>query len=138
MYNYYYCKKLKDNLYENKIDSGNLDFLIDKYKLINKGIFKEYWINNVLITSNKKTITFKKIIDEEIKYENNYLIQKYEEKECIPFNFNESHSEDEHILYTNILNNIKIQLKKYDNYITIQYISENIINIDNFLYYIII
>lgn len=138
MYNYYYCKKLRDNLYESKIDSEKLTSLIDKYKLINKGIFKEYWINNVFITSAEKTITFKKIIDEEIKYENNYLIQKYEEKECIPFNFYESHSEDEYILYTNILNNIRIQLKKYDNYITIQYISENIINIDNFLYYIII
>ena len=138
MYNYYYCNELKDNFYENKIDFKKLNFLIDKYKLIDEGTHKEYWINNILIISNKNTIEFKKIIDEEIKYENNYLIQKYEEKECIPFNFNESHSEDEYILYTNILNNIKIHLKKYDNYITIQYISENKINIDNFLYYIII
>ena len=138
MYNYYYCNELKDNFYENKIDFKKLNFLIDKYELIDEGTHKEYWINNILIISNKNTIEFKKIIDEEIEYENNYLIQKYEEKECIPFNFNESHSEESYILYENTINDIKIQLKKYDNYITIQYISENIINIDNFLYYIII
>jgi len=138
MYNYYYCNILKDNFYENKINLNKLNIIIKKYKLIEKGFIKEYWINNILIISNKNIISFKKIIDKEIKYDNNYLIQQYEEQKCIPFNFQKCHSEDEYILYENIINNIQIQLKKYDNYITLHFISENIINIDNFLYYIII
>ena len=71
MYNYYYCNKLKENFYENKINLNELDFMIDKYKLINEGFHKEYWINNISIISNKNTIEFKKIIDKEIKYEDN-------------------------------------------------------------------
>ena len=51
------------------------------------------------------------------------------------FNFNKSDLEEEYNLYENIINNVKIKVKKYDNFITLMYESKN--NIDNnFLYYI--
>ena len=138
MYKYYYCKHINDNFYNSKININNLSSLIDKYNLVLKNYIKEYWINNVQIISNKNNIEFYKINDKEIKYKNNYIIQEYNIEDCSPFNFNGAHMEDEYILYENIINNIKIILKKYDNYITLEFQSENLINNDKFLYYNII
>jgi len=138
MYKYYYCNQIDDNFFNNKIALDKLPHLIKKYELKHLGPIKEYWINNVLIISNKKDIKFFKIIDKEIKYEKNYLIQEYISKNCSPFNFNNVHLEEEYILYENTLNNIKIILKKYEDYITLEFETVNLINIDNFLYYIII
>ena len=138
MYKYYYCRQIDDNFFNNKISLDKLSHLIKKYELELLGTIKEYWINNVLIISNKKDIKFFKIIDKEIKYENNYLIQEYISKNCSPFNFNNVHLEEEYILYENTLNNIKIILKKYEDYITLEFETVNLINIDNFLYYNII
>ena len=138
MYKYYYCNKIDDNLFNNKISFDKLSHLIKKYELKHLGPIKEYWINNVLIISNKKDIKFFKIFDIEITYENNYLIQEYISKNCISFNFNNIHLEDEYILYENTLKNIKIILKKYKDYITLEFETVNLINIDNFLYYNII
>ena len=68
-------------------------------------------------------------------FDNNYIQQEYEITECDKFNFNESDLEEEYNLYENIVNDIKIKVKKYDNFITLMYESKN--NIDNnFLYYI--
>ena len=138
MYKYYYCNQIDDDFFNNKISLDKLSHLIKKYELKLMGPIKEYWINNVLIISNKKDIKFFKIIDKEITYENNYLIQEYISKNCSPFNFKNVHLEDEYILYENTLNNIKIILKKYEDYITLEFETVNLINIDNFLYYIII
>ena len=135
MYTYYYSELIDTNFYDNKININKLDIIIKKYDLLYKGFLKEYWINNILIISSSKTIKFKKIIDDEIKYEQNYLIHKFIEKECKPFNFYETHTEEKYELYESNINNIKILCKKYDEYITLQFISENIININNFLYY---
>ena len=44
--------------------------------------------------------------------------------------------EDEYILHENLIDNIKIIVKEYDDYITLHYECENIINNNNFLYYI--
>jgi len=138
MYNYYYCNKLNDNFYNQKININKLTSLIKEYKLINKGIIKEYWINNVKIISNKGEIKFYKVVDKNIFYKNNYLIQEYEEYDMIPFNFYETKLENEYILYKNTIENIDIFLKKYDDYITIEFCSKNLINNDNFLCYNII
>ena len=138
MYKYYYCNQIDDDFFNNKISLDKFPHLIKKYELKLISQIKEYWINNVLIISNKKDIKFFKIIDKEITYENNYLIQEYISKNCSPFNFKNVHLEDEYILYENTLNNIKIILKKYEDYITLEFETVNLINIDNFLYYIII
>ena len=143
MYIYYYCKLINNyeniNIYENKINLNKLSYLIEKYKLNYKDIIKEYWINNVQIISDKKNIKFYKIYDKNIKYNNEYLIKEYEFKNCVPFNFNESHLEEEYILYENIINNIKIVLKKYNDYISLEFETNDLINNNNnFLCYNII
>lgn len=134
MYNYYFCSKINDEFYNHKLDSNTISYLIDKYNLKCKGDIKEYWINNVRIISNN-SLLFHRIIDKEICFSNNYIIQQYDIYECDKFGFYESHLEEKYILYENIINDIKINVKKYDNFITLTYESEN--NIDNnFLYYI--
>ena len=52
----------------------------------------------------------------------------------ISFNFKNVHLEDEYILYENTVNNIKIILKKYEDYITLEFETVNLINIDNDLF----
>ena len=141
MYNYYFCSNINDDrqrqFYDQKININKLQYFIDKYNLICKDKVKEYWINNVNIISNNDKLTFHKIIDGTTGYDNNYLIHNYDKEICIPFNFYESHLEDEYTLYENIIeSDIKIIIKKYDDYITLHYECENIINNNNnFLYY---
>mgnify|MGYP001484503436 CR=1 FL=1 len=135
MYNYYFCSKIDDEFYNHKLDISHLPKLIDKYDLKYINHIKEYWINNVQIISDKNNIQFNKIIDINISYKNNYIKKKYQISNCDKFNFNKSDLEDEYNLYENIINDIKIKVKKYDNFITLMYESKN--NIDNnFLYYI--
>ena len=141
MYNYYFCNKINDDrqrqIYDQKININKLQYFIDKYNLICKDKVKEYWINNVNIISNNGHLSFHKIIDGTTGYDNNYLIHNYDKEICMPFNFYESHLEDEYTIYENIIEeDIKIIIKKYDDYITLHYESENIINNNNnFLYY---
>ena len=111
MYKYYYCKHIKDNFYDIKININKLSHLIKKYDLEFNSSVKEYWLNNIKIVSDKNNVNFYKIYDKNIKYENEYLIQEYTSKVTESFNFNETHLEDEYILYDNTINNIKIILK---------------------------
>ena len=135
MYNYYFCSKIDDEFYDHKLDISYLPKLINKYDLKYINHIKEYWINNVQIISDKNNIQFNKIIDINISYKNNYIEQEYQISNCVKFNFNKSDLEDEYNLYENIIDNIKIKVKKYDNFITLTDESKN--NIDNnFLYYI--
>ncbi len=134
MYNYYFCSQINDDFYDHKLDINKLSYLINKYDLKCKGSVKEYWINNIIIISNDDLI-FKRIIDKDIHFTDNYLIQKYDIYDCDKFNFSETHLEEEYILYENIIDDIKINVKKYDNFITLMYQSQNNIE-NNFLYYI--
>ena len=135
MYNYYFCSKIDNEFYNHKLNISHLPILIDKYNLKYINHIKEYWINNIQIISNKNNIQFNKIIDINISYKNNYIKQEYQISNCDKFNFNGIDLDDEYNLYENILDNIKIKVKKYDNFITLIYESKN--NIDyNFLYYI--
>lgn len=134
MYNYYFCSKINDDFYDHKLDINKLSYLINKYDLKCNGPVKEYWINNIRIISNNDLI-FNRIIDKDIHFTDNYLIQKYDIYYCDKFNFSETHLEEEYILYENIIDDIKIIVKKYDNFITLIYQSQNNIE-NNFLYYI--
>ena len=138
MYKYYYCNLINDNFYNNKINLNKLSYLIKKYDLNLKNNIKEYWINNVLIISNKNDIKFYKINDKDIKFQNEYIIKSYDINECISFNFNNTDLEEEYILYENIINDIKVILKQYSEYITLEFESNNLINNNNFLCYNII
>ena len=137
MYKYYYCKQINNNFYNSKINLDKLSYLIKKYDLKYKNYIKECWINNVLIISNNNDIKFYKIYDKDIQYQNEYIVKsKYDIDECIPFNFNQTHSEEEYILYENVINDIKVVLKKFSEYITLEFESNNLINNNNF--YVII
>ena len=138
MYNYYFCFKINDEFYNHKLDLDKLSYFIEKYDLKCKGDIKEYWINNVLIVSNNNDIKFYKIYDKDIQYQNEYIIKSYDIDECIPFNFNGTHSEEDYILYENVINDIKVVLKKFSEYITLEFESNNLINNNNFLCYNII
>ena len=136
MYNYYFCSNINDGqFYDQKININKLQYFIDKYNLICKDKVKEYWINNVNIISNNNNLSFHKIIDGTTGYDNNYLIHNYDKEICIPFNFYESHLEDEYTIYEKIIEDIKIIIKKYDDFITLHYECENGINNENLLYY---
>ena len=135
MYNYYFCFKIDNDFYNHKLDISYLSKLISKYDLIYINHFKEYWINNVQIISDKNNIQFYRIIDNNINYNNNYILVEYNRTNCDKFNFNETDLEEEYILYENIINDIKIKVKKYDNFITLMYESKKYID-NNFLYYI--
>ena len=138
MYKYYYCNLINDNFYNNKINLNKFSYLIKKYDMNLKYNVKEYWINNVLIISNKVDIKFYKINDKDIKFQNEYIIKSYDINDCIPFNFNNTHIDEEYILYENIINDIKVILKQYSEYITLEFESNNLINNNNFLCYNII
>jgi hypothetical protein len=138
MYKYYYCKEINNNFYNSKISLDKLSYLIKKYDLEYKNYIKEYWINNLLIVSNNNDIKFYKIYDKDVKYQNEYIVKSYDIDECTPFNFNKTHSEEEYILYENVINDIKVVLKKFSEYITLEFESNNLINNNNFLCYNII
>ena len=138
MYKYYYCKQINDNFYNSKINLDKLSYLIKKYDLEYKNYIKEYWINNVQIISNNNNIKFYRVYDKDIQYQNEYIVKLYDIDECISFNFNKTHSEEEYILYENIINEIKVILKKFPKYITLEFESNNLINNNNFLCYNII
>ena len=138
MYNYYYCKYIKNNFYNNKININKLSYLIKKYDLKFISPIKEYWLNNIKIISDKNNINFYKIYDKNINYYNEYLIHEYLLENSEPFNFNKTNLEEEYILYENTINDIKIILKKYIDYITLEFETNNLINNNNFLCYNII
>lgn len=138
MYKYYYCKYIKNNFYNNKININKLSYLIKKYDLKFISPIKEYWLNNIKIISDKNNINFYKIYDKNINYYNEYLIHEYLLENSEPFNFNKTHLEEEYILYENTINDIKIILKKYIDYITLEFETNNLINNNNFLCYNII
>jgi len=138
MYKYYYCKYIKNNFYNNKININKLSYLIKKYDLKFISPIKEYWLNNIKIISDKNNINFYKIYDKNINYYNEYLIHEYLLENSEPFNFNKTNLEEEYILYENTINDIKIILKKYIDYITLEFKTNNLINNNNFLCYNII
>tara|TARA_B100000029_G_scaffold516538_1_gene630661 strand:- start:2011 stop:2394 length:384 start_codon:yes stop_codon:yes gene_type:complete len=125
MFIYSSCTTIGDNLFDEKISIDKKEEYINKYKLENKGNIKEYWINNVCIIDRNGDKTYKYIKDVSVEYENNMLLQEIDVTDCIPFNFYKTDIEYEYELYESTINGIVYQLKKYDNFITYSYISEN-------------
>lgn len=120
MIKYNYCKKINNHLFDEKISKNKMNNLILKYDLINKGIYKDYYINNLIINiSEKNNINFYYINELNIKYEKPYLITEYEINNCEPFNFYNVDYIDKYKLYSNKDN--KIFIYEYDNYFTIEF-----------------
>ena len=96
------------------------DKYINQYTLIDKGIVKDYWIMNVYIQDINNQKQFRYYNDKSIIYDNGYLIQEVDIKECSPFNFYKVDLEDTYTLYSQSINECEILLKEYDKYITFE------------------
>ena len=115
-------------MYDEKIDKGGLNDLIQKYSLLKKGKINEYWINNVeIIKQSNGESTFNYVTDLSITYDpsKKLIIREYKMEECIPFNFYTVDIQEEYILYQTIKDGIDILVKEYDEYLTLEYRSES-------------
>lgn len=131
------CQEQEDNFYNAKKDLKTKDIIINNYFLESKGSYKEYWENNVNIIFSKIENTFEYVIDKDVYYDKQFdgIIQEVEVKQCIPYNFYNVDSEEVYILYENTINDIKIQMKVYEDYYLLIFYSDsldNLKNIDNF------
>ena len=131
MFKIYYCKrKINNNMYDIKIKKEDKDKLIQKFSLEEKGNDKEYWENNVLIIMSKDNYSFNYI--EDIRYEyvkisgNNFLIHEMKKKPCQPYNFFKVHQEETYKKYQKEEGNIIIELREYQEYLTLTLLCDNI------------
>ena len=133
IHNIYYQSK-GYNIYDIQYPLLEKELLINKYNLKKSGLTKEYWINNTKIISNQIRTTFNYINDLSVDYDNKTMVLfcKCERIECDPFIFYESDIEEEYILYENIVDDIIIQMKDYNEYLTIEYICEEVNQFNNF------
>ena len=132
MFTFYYCIQEGD-FFNLKIDLLKKNEIIDKYELKHKGIVKEYWENNVKILISKQKNEFNYIHDLTIEYDqhNKYLIQEYDSKPCPTYNFYKVDQEEIYQLYEAREDNIIVQLKEYDNFLTISYLCKEKSNFTN-------
>ena len=120
MFLFHYCKELNHQSFDEKISKEELNNLLQKFLLKKKGLIKEYWINNVQILSYNGNLSYNYVKDINIENEDNFIIQEFESRECNPFNFYKTDLEDEYILYTNIVNNVLVNIKEYNSYLTFE------------------
>ena len=125
MYIIYYCnQKIKNNIYDIRIHKKEKNTFLHKYSLIDKGVEKELWENNVRITISKDKREFHFIEDIDISFKKNKIIQEVIIKDCIQYNLYKVHQEDIYHLYENTNEVGIIQLKEYNDYLTFQCICE--------------
>lgn len=120
MFIYHYCEKENEYLFNEKININQKDIIIQKYKLNKIGKIKEYWENNILIISDTNKLNFFRIIDHDIFYQDNFLVNSYEKERIDPYEFYKTDTEESYIKYENKLDNIKIILKEYSDYLSFQ------------------
>tara|TARA_B100000700_G_C14969074_1_gene820369 strand:+ start:185 stop:598 length:414 start_codon:yes stop_codon:yes gene_type:complete len=120
MFLFHYCKEITNNIFDEKISKEELNNLIQKYSLEKKGCIKEYWINNVQIISYKNKLSYNYIKDINIQKIEDFLMQEFESEICNPFNFYKSDLECEYTLYTNLVNNVLVNIKEFNDYLTIE------------------
>ncbi len=122
MYTFYYCTP-NGISYNAKIPLQKKEELIQKYQLQLIGDIKEYWENNVQIIFLPDQKKFNYIEDLSIEYDeqNNYLIQEYNLKPCPEYNFFKVDQEEQYILHENKIDNVIIQLKEFQTFLSINY-----------------
>ena len=127
-------KENNDNIYNIQHENNRLQNYITKYKLVNKGIYKDYYKNNCLITLNdieKKTykINLKKNYTED-----NHLIIELNKELINNFTFYETDYEETYTLHSNIVNNVVINIKEYKNYFEIEYTTDDLEKFNNYFF----
>ena len=127
MYIIYYCnQKIKNNIYDIRIHKKEKNTFLHKYSLIDKGVEKELWENNVRITISKDKREFHFIEDIDISFKKNKIIQVVIIKDCIQYNLYKVHQEDIYHLYENTNEVGIIQLKEYNDYLILSVLCDNL------------
>ena len=133
MFYIYYCKgKINNKTYDIKIDKKEKEELIHKFSFEEKGNYKEYWENNVRITSSKDNHSFHYI--EDIRYEyvkvsnKDFLIHELKEKPCQFYNFYKVHQEETYQKYQVKKGDIIMELREYQDYLTLTLICDSIVD----------
>ena len=127
MYIIYYCnQKIKNNIYDIRIHKIEKNTFLHKYSLIDKGVEKELWENNVRITISKDKREFHFIEDIDISFKKNKIIQEVIIKDCIQYNLYKVHQEDIYHLYENTNEVGIIQLKEYNDYLILSVLCDNL------------
>ena len=118
---YYIIDKYNTNLTLDKYND-----LIEKYNLKYVDQCKKYTIQNIEIISNLNSIQFYKLKNKQ----NIDNFEVYEIYKSIPFSFFDSDTEEIYQLYMNSIHNVDILMKKYKNFIKIEYLTEDLKNLE--------
>lgn len=126
----------KDRFFNLEISYKYFTDICSKYKLVDKGIFKEYIIDNTIITKSREYTII--ITNEYLETEliNDNLLLKKEINKDKEFNleqFDYSDNEYKYNLYESNNDDVHIICKKYSEYITFSFESEKKENIINLL-----
>ena len=127
-------KENDNNIYNIKHEINKLQNYITKYKLLNKGIYKDYYKNNCIITLNDiETKTYKIHLKKNYTEDKNLIIEL--DKELIDnFIFYEIDYEEIYTLYSNIINDVIINIKVYENYFEIEYTIDDLEKFNNYFF----
>ena len=112
--------------YNTNITLDKYNYLIEKYNLKYVDQYKKYTIQNIEIISNLNTITFYKLKNKK----NIDNLEIYEISKSIPFSFFETDKEEIYQLYMNSIHNVDIIMKKYKNFIKIEYLTKDLKNLE--------
>jgi len=112
--------------YNSKLSFDKKDNLIEKYNLKYVNQYKKYTIQNIEIISNLNSIQFYKLKNKQII--NNLEIYKI--YKSIPFSFFDIDTEEIYQLYMNTIHNVDILMKKYKKFIRIEYLTEDLKNLE--------
>lgn len=126
MYHYMSCKKINDFMYDLRIDTSEINSIIKKHNLHYRGDFKEYNINDIQIISDKQKLTFLKIHQEDISYneEKEYLQCTILKESIESFSFYNTDEEKSYKLYESNQKDISILIKVFKDYCLFEYITD--------------
>jgi hypothetical protein len=130
MYLIYPCKKENENIFNIKIDLKLKENILKKFKFKYCGKIKDYYKNNYYISSTSTNISFFKIKETNSYFKNSFLFIEYIKEEQNPFNFYKVDYDEEYHLYESKKGNINILLKEFNRYLELEFITEDLKNID--------
>ena len=126
MYSIILTTENNNNFYNIKINLSKKDYYINLYNLENKGLYKSFYKNNILIVSNSTNTDFYKIKEKEISFKDNYLFIETEKTVTEPFIIFDTDYEEVYTLYTNKIYDILINLRIYEKYFELEYITDDL------------
>ena len=126
MYSIILTTENNNNFYNIKMNLSKKDYYINLYNLENKGLYKSFYKNNILIVSNSTNTDFYKIIEKDISFKDNYLFIETEKTITEPFVIFDTDYEEVYTLYTNKINDILINLRIFEKYFELEYITDDL------------